>query len=164
MIKSIIAAKGANNVIGKANGMVWHLPADLKYFKNKTKGHYVVMGRKTFESLGTPLPGRPTIIVTRRKDYHPANCYVVHDLLAAFKLAEQKKEEELYILGGSEIYKQTLSVADKMYLTEIKATFDGDAYFPEFNTENWTEVNREEHEADEKNKYAYTFVEYIRKK
>ncbi len=164
MIRSIIAAVAKNNVIGKDNGMVWHLPADLKYFKNKTKGHYVIMGRKTFESLDGQLPGRPTIIVTRQTDYHPEGCYVVHKVQDAFSLAEAKGEEEVFILGGAEIYKLTLrlDLIDKMYLTEIEAAFEGDSYFPEFDKTQWKETVREPHAPDEKNKYPFAFVEYVR--
>jgi dihydrofolate reductase len=165
MIRSIIAAVAENNVIGKDNRMVWHLPADLKYFKNKTKGHYVIMGRKTFESLDGQLPGRPTIIVTRQTDYHPEGCYVVHDVRNAFSLAEEKGENEVFILGGAEIYKLMLKLdlVDKMYLTEIKAVFEGDSFFPEFDKAQWKEVDRQSHAPDEKNKYPYAFVEYVRR-
>lgn len=166
MIRSIIAAVAENNVLGKDNGMVWHLPADLKYFKNKTKGHYVIMGRKTFESLDGQLPGRPTIIVTRKNDYHPEGCYVVNDVHDAFKLAEAKGEEEVFILGGAEIYKLTLKLdlVDKMYLTEIKASFEGDVFFPEFDRQQWEEGSRASHTPDEKNKYPFAFVEYVCKR
>ena len=166
MIRSIIAAVAENNVIGKDNGMVWHLPADLKYFKNKTKGHYVIMGRKTFESLDGQLPGRPAIIVTRKTDYHPEGCYVVHEVHDAFALTETKGEDEVFILGGAEIYKLTLKLdlVDKMYLTEIKASFEGDTFFPEFDRQQWEEASRASHAPDEKNKYPYAFVEYVRKR
>lgn len=165
MIRSIIAAVAENNVIGKNNGMVWHLPADLKYFKNKTKGHYVIMGRKTFESLNGQLPGRPSIIITRKTDYHPEGCYVVHDARKAVSLAEEKGENEVFILGGAEIYKLMLKLdlIDKMYLTEIKAVFEGDSFFPELDKAQWNEVDRQSHAPDEKNKYPYAFVEYVRK-
>ena len=166
MIRSIIAAVAENNVIGKDNGMVWHLPADLKYFKNKTQGHYVIMGRKTFESLDGQLSGRPTIIVTRKTDYHPQGYYVVHDVQDAFALAKSKGEKEVFILGGAEIYKLTLALdlVDKMYLTEIKASFEGDTFFPAFDRQQWEEVSRASHAPDEKNKYPYAFVEYVRKR
>ncbi len=166
MIRSIIAAVAENNVIGKDNDLVWHLPADLKFFKSKTKGHYVIMGRKTFESLDGLLPGRPTIIVTRQQDYHPEGCYVVNDIQHAFALAKSKGEKEAFILGGAEIYKLTLKldVVDKMYLTEIEATFEGDTFFPEFDKKKWKEAARQPHAPDEKNKYSFAFVEYVRKK
>lgn len=163
MIKSIIVAKSDNNVIGKDNGIIWHMPADLKYFKSKTMGHYIIMGRKTLESMDKPLPGRTTIVVTRNRNYRAEGCLIVHDIQDAFRIAEQNKQEEIFILGGAEIYKLTIDIADKIYLTEIKAHFEGDAFFPEIDPGKWREVRREEHEADEKNRYPYAFVDFVRK-
>ncbi len=163
MIKSIIVAKSDNNVIGKENDLVWHMPADLKHFKNKTMGHYIIMGRKTLESMDKPLPGRTTIVVTRNKHYKAEGCLIVHDVNDAFQIAEENKQEEVFILGGAEIYKITLHLADKIYLTEIKATFEGDAFFPEINRQEWREVRRDEYEPDEKNPYPYAFVDLVRK-
>ncbi|MDN5203187.1 dihydrofolate reductase [Fulvivirgaceae bacterium BMA10] len=163
MIKSIIAAKSNNNVIGKNNDLVWHMPADMKYFMNKTKGHYVIMGRKTFESLGKPLPGRPTIIITRKKGYKVENCWVVPTIEEAFKIAEDEGQQHVFILGGAQIYKQTMDVADNMFITEIKGEFEGDAFFPAIDHNKWKEASREEHQPDERNKYPYAFVEYVRK-
>lgn len=163
MIKSIIAAKSDNNVIGKENDLVWHMPADLKFFKNTTKGHYVIMGRKTFESMHGPLPNRTHIIITRNPDYQVKDCFVVDHIDAAFKIAEEQQQEEVFILGGAEIYRQTMNKADKMYITEIKAEFEGDAFFPKIDLSYWEEHKREEHEADEKNVHPYAFVEYLKK-
>lgn len=160
MIKIIIAAKSDNNVIGKNNDLVWHMPADLKFFMNKTKGHYVIMGRKTFESLGKPLPGRPTIIVTRKKDYQAEGCWVVNTIPKAFEIADEQQQEDVFILGGAQIYEKTMDLADKMFITEIKSTFEGDAFFPEIDFNYWKEVARYEHSPDDKNKYPYAFVEY----
>ena len=160
MIKSIIAAKSDNNVIGKDNDLVWHMPADLRFFKNKTKGHWVIMGRKTFESMNGPLPNRSHIIITRRPDYQAEGCYVTDSIEGAFKIAEQQKLDDVFILGGAEIYAQTMNKADRMFITEIKSTFEGDTFFPEIDTTYWKEVGRDEHEADDKNPHDYAFVEY----
>lgn len=158
MIKSIIVAKGENNVIGKDNDLIWHMPADLKHFKNTTMGHYIIMGRKTFEAMKKPLPGRTTIIITRNKDYKAEGCIIVHNLEDAFKVGKENKQEEVFILGGAEIYKQTINLADKIYLTEIKESFEGDAFFPCIDYSTWNEAKREEFPADEKNPYPYAFV------
>ncbi|MEK6476133.1 dihydrofolate reductase [Catalinimonas sp. 4WD22] len=163
MIKSIIAAKSVNNVIGKENDLVWHMPADLKFFKNTTKGHYVIMGRKTFESMNGPLPHRTHIIITRNPDFEAKGCFVVDNIDKAFQIAQEHQQDEVFILGGAEIYQQTLNKADKMYITEIKSTFEGDAFFPDIDSSYWKESNREEHEADEKNPYPYAFVEYLKR-
>lgn len=163
MIKSIIVAKSENNVIGKDNGMVWHMPADLKHFKHKTMGHYIIMGRKTLESMDKPLPGRTTIVVTRNKNYHAEGCIIVHNVQEAFNIAESNQQKEVFILGGAEIYKSTMDLADKIYLTEIKASFEGDTFFPEINRSEWQEVRRQEYEADEKNPYPYAFVDLMKK-
>lgn len=163
MIKSIIAAKSDNNVIGKENDLVWHMPADLKFFKSTTKDHYVIMGRKTFESMDGPLPNRTHIIITRNPDYQIEGCYVVRSINEAFKIAQEHHQKEVFILGGAEIYRQTMHKADKMYITEIKSSFEGDAFFPEIDFSYWKEHKREEHEADEKNPFPYAFVQYLKK-
>lgn len=162
MIKSIIAAKSSNNVIGKENSLVWHMPADLKRFKQKTLGHYIIMGRKTLESMDKPLPGRTTIVVTRNQAYRAEGCIIVHNVQDAFRLAETNKQQEVFILGGAEIYKLTINMADRMYLTEIKAEFEGDAFFPEIDFRQWRVVNQEAFEADDKNPYPYAFVDLER--
>lgn len=162
MIKSIIAAVAENRVIGKDNGLVWHMPADLKYFKQTTEGHYVIMGRKTFESFGKPLKNRTHIIVTRNKDYAYPGCYIVHKIDDAFKIAEENNQSEVFILGGAEIYRQSLEHCHRLYITEIKSTFYGDTFFPEINKNEWKEVKRSEFEPDEKNPYSYAFVIYER--
>ena len=153
-----MVARADNRVIGKDNNLVWHMPADLKYFKETTMGHYAIMGRKTYESVDKPLPGRTNIIVTRQPDYHRAGCIVVHSVEEAFRLGEENGQEEVFILGGSQIYELTIAMADRIYLTEIKAEFEGDSYFPEIDHSKWTEVKREAHEPDEKNPHPYAFV------
>lgn len=159
MLKSIIVAKGNNNVIGKDNDLVWHMPADLKHFKNTTFGHYIIMGRKTFEALKKPLPGRTTIVITRNNNYQAEGCIVVHNIEEAFKIGKDNNQEEVFILGGAEIYRLSMDMADKIYLTEIKASFEGDAFFPEIDYSTWKETKRQEYEPDEKNPYPYAFVE-----
>lgn len=161
---SLIAAISENYVLGKDNQLLWRLPDDMKFFKNTTMGHPVVMGRKTFESFGKPLPGRKNIIVTRQKDYNPEGAIVVHNLDDAIAEAKKEEQEEIFIIGGGEIYKQTLSDATKIYLTLVHHTFEeGDAFFPEINEEEWLEVKRELHQPDERHQYAFTFLFLERK-
>jgi dihydrofolate reductase len=162
MIKSIIVAKAENSVIGKDNGLIWHMPSDLKHFRSTTMGHFIIMGRKTLEATQKPLPGRTSIVVTRSKDFRAEGCIIVNNLEEAFKLGEENRQEEVFILGGGEIYKQAMEIADKIYLTEIKETFEGDTYFPEIKNTEWRETKREDFEPDEKNPYPYAFVELIR--
>ena len=163
MIKSIIVAKADNDVIGKDNKLVWHMPNDLKHFKNTTMGHHIIMGRKTFESQKKPLPGRTSIVITRNKDFKAEGCLIVHSLEDAYEIGLQNRQEEVFILGGAEIYTIALDSADKIYLTEIKAEFDGDTWFPKIDYSKWVETKRENFEADEKNPHPYSFVELIRK-
>jgi dihydrofolate reductase len=165
MTISLIVAKSENNAIGKDNDLLWHLPADMKYFRNTTMGHFVVMGRKTLESFDKPLPGRTTIVVTRNNHYRAEGCLTFHSISDAIKLGQEHKQKEIFVLGGAEIYKQALDqdLIDKMYITEVKAVFENaDAFFPEYDLLKWKETKREEHEPDEKNEYAYSFVELER--
>lgn len=156
---SIIAAIGKNNEIGKENKLLWHLPADLKNFKEITSGNPVIMGRKTFESIGKVLPNRKNIIITRDKKYKIDNAETVHSIEEALTLC--KKENEVFVIGGSEIYKQAMSFADKLYITEVETEDKkADAFFPEIIPIVFGEEKREFHKADEKNKYSYSFVEY----
>lgn len=160
MIRSFIVARADNGVIGKDNGLIWHMPHDLKFFKETTSGHYVLMGRKSYESVGKPLPNRLNIIITRNTDYAVEGALVVHSLLEALELAEKQKQQEVFILGGGEIYRQALEkkLVDRIYLTEIKDTFEGDTYFPELNPDEWKQTHREEYQADHKNPHDYAFV------
>ena len=165
MIRSFIVACAENRVIGKDNQLIWHMPHDLKFFKETTSGHYVLMGRKSFESMGKPLPNRLNIIITRNEDYAAEGALVVHSLEEGLKLAKEQKQREVFILGGGEIYKLALEkkLVDRIYLTEIKATFNGDTFFPELNKEDWQETKREEFQADDKNPHDYAFVTLERK-
>ncbi|MEK0338459.1 MAG: dihydrofolate reductase, partial [Nitrosopumilus sp.] len=135
---------------------------DMKYFKKNTIGKPIVMGRKTFESIGKPLPNRTNIIITRDQNYKAENCIVVHSLDEALKAAEGN--QEVMVIGGSQIYKEFLPKANKLYLTVIDAEFDGDTYFPEYKVEEWEETAYEEHERDKDNPYNYTFLVLTRKK
>lgn len=157
---TIIAAIAENNALGKDNQLIWHLPADLKRFKKVTLGHHIIMGRKTFESLGKPLPNRTTIIITRNKNYTQPGCIVVHSLEDA--LIASKEDESPYILGGAEIYTQALEIADKLDITLVHHKFDADAFFPKIDPLKWKEVSREDFEPFEKNKYPFSFVTYKR--
>ena len=162
MIISIIVAIGKNNEIGQGNNLLCHLPADLKRFKEITSGHAIVMGRKTFESLPKgPLPNRKNIIISRNPDLEIDGATVYSSLdYALIKLID---EEEIFIIGGSQIYRQVLPIADKLYLTKIHADFpNADVFFPEINYKEWREVSRETHFADEKHLYSFTFVEFER--
>lgn len=160
MIISLVAAAAENNVIGKDNALVWRLPADLKFFKNLTMGHTIIMGRKTYQSVGRPLPGRKNIIITRDPNFLAEGCIVLSSLSDAFK--ECKDEVEVFVVGGAEIYHQSMERADKIYLTRVHALFAGDTYFPEIHESEWKMVSKEDFMADEKNIYPYSFIQYSR--
>ena len=162
MIISLIAAMGKNRTIGKNNSLPWTLPADMQYFRDKTRGKPVIMGRKTYESIGKPLPKRLNIIVTHDNEYKAEGCVVVHSADEALKAAGNV--EEVMIIGGSQIYKEFLPKVNRMYLTFIDAEFEGDTYFPEYKIEEWKEVSYEEHERDAENQYDYRFVVLEREK
>ena len=152
---AIVVAVAENNVIGKDNQLIWHLPADLRFFKNLTMGHPILMGRKTYESIGKPLPGRTTVIVTRQHDFEALGCIVTNSVDEA--IAEARKlDQDVYIIGGAEIYKQALNKVDTIYLTRVHHAFDGDTFFPEIDEKNWEVASEEKHEPDEKNKYSYS--------
>jgi dihydrofolate reductase len=157
----IVAAYAQNRVIGKNNDLVWHLPKDLKHFKDLTMGHPMIMGRKTFESFGKPLPGRTSIIVTRDQNYKQESCIVVHSLEEGINEAK-KLNNQIFIAGGAEIYKQALPITHIMYLTEVKASPEGDTFFPEFSTDEWKETARKSFPKDEKHQYAFDFVTWER--
>ena len=158
---SLIAAVSRNNVIGKNNKMPWHLPADLQFFKTTTLGKPIIMGRKTWESLGRILPGRRHIVVTRNKDYTAEGVEIIHSTDAALKQASNV--DEAVIIGGAHLYEEMLPLTDRLYLTEIDAEFEGDTFFPEWNKEEWEVVSSETHPADEKNSFPYRFVVYDRR-
>ena len=157
---SLIVAMDENRLIGSDNALPWHLPADLAYFKRTTMGKAIVMGRKTFESIGRPLPGRRNIVVSRNPDFSAAGCEVVADIDGA--LAICAGDEEIMLIGGASLYRQILPRADRLYLTLIHHAFDGDTWFPELNPDQWREENRQDFDADDRNPYAYSFIDLIR--
>lgn len=161
---SMIVAVAENGVIGRNNALPWYLPNDLKYFKQTTMGKPVIMGRKTYESIGKPLPGRTNIVITRQADYQPEGVKVVSSVEAARELAESvcliDGQDEAMIMGGAEIYALALPHTDRLYLTEVHADVDGDAFFPEYDKSLWQEVAREDFAAEGPNPYNYSFVVY----
>lgn len=157
---SMIFAMDNNRLIGRDNDLPWHLPADLAYFKRVTTGHPVLMGRKTFESIGRPLPNRHNIVVTRDSSYQADGVEIFHSLDAAL---EAYRDQEVFIIGGSEIYKLALPIASKLYITQIDEEFEGDAYFPEIDQSMWELVSEEQGITDERNPYTYYFQVYERK-
>lgn len=158
---SLVAAVSKNNVIGNKGKLPWHLPADMHHFRELTMGKPVIMGRKTFESIGKPLEGRESIVMTSDPNYQAEGRVVVHSIEEALKAAEGN--EEVVIIGGGKIYEEFLPQADRIYLTEIHQDFEGDTYFPEFDQNEWQETSRQDFEADEKNQFAYSFLTLERK-
>ena len=156
----LIAALAANRVIGKDNAMPWHLPADLKRFKALTLGHPVLMGRKTHESIGRPLPGRRNLVISRDRSYSAADCEVVHSLDEA--IAACRSAEQIFVIGGAELYRESLPLAHRLEFTEIHAEFEGDASFPEFPMAQWRETGREIHRDEAGIAFRYDFVRYER--
>ena len=164
MLLSIIVALGENNETGYRNNLLWRLPADLRRFKELTVGHPVVMGRKTFESLPNgPLPDRANVVLSRNPNFSHENCLVFSSLADA--LIKLSGEKEVYIIGGSQVYRQALPYADKLYVTRVHASFpEADAFFPNIIWIDWKKINEEKHPADEKNSYSFTFYEFEKKK
>jgi dihydrofolate reductase len=157
---SLIAAMAKNRVIGRNNALPWHLPEDLKYFKATTLGKPILMGRKTFDSIGKPLPGRTSVVLTRNPEWSFDGCLVVPSLDAA--LARLADREEVLVIGGADLYQQTLPRADRLYLTEINADFEGDAWFPDFDRSQWQQISRQPH-PDNGRGFSFDFVVYQRK-
>lgn len=157
---SIIVAKAKNNIIGKENKLIWNLPADLKHFKELTIGHTIIMGRKTFQSLGRVLPNRKHIVFSQNPDFqvNDENVHVVHSMLEIQEYIEN--EEENFVIGGAMIYNLLMPYVTKMYVTEIEEEFEGDSFFPKINPEIWKETSREKGPKDDKNNLDYEFVTY----
>lgn len=153
---SLIVAIGEHNEIGKAGKMPWHLPADLKHFKTITLGKPIIMGRKTFEAIGKPLPERRNIVITREKAYRADGCEVAHSLPAALVLAAGVPE--IMVIGGGEIYREALPRAQRIYLTRVDAICDADTFFPALDPTDWRETEHEDHASDERNVHAYSFI------
>ena len=159
---SLIVAVSENGVIGKDNDLVWDLPNDMRFFKETTMGHHVIMGRKNFESIPhkyRPLPNRTNIVITRQSYYKAEGCIVINSVETALEIAKNNGDTEPFIIGGGQIYKIALenNLVDRIYLTKIHHTFDGDTFFPELSSD-WEEVNKTENKADEKHKYNYDFI------
>lgn len=159
---ALIVATDQQSLIGKDNDLPWSISADLQYFKKVTMGKPLIMGRNTHESIGRPLPGRQNIIVTKNHCYQAEGCTVVHSTQAALSVA--KEADEVMIMGGASLYTQLLPQADKLYLTLVHANLEGDTWFPEWYSDQWQQRSREDHLADSKNEYPYSFIVYERKK
>jgi dihydrofolate reductase len=163
MTISIIAALNENFVIGKNNDLPWHLPDDMKYFMQTTKGHPVIMGRKNYDSIPEkfrPLPNRTNIVVTRQKNFIAPDCIVTNSLDEALDKASATGTDEIFIIGGAEIYREGMDKANKLYLTEIMGALEGDTFFPSYNRNQWKEVSRIHHLIDERHRFAFDFVVY----
>ena len=158
----MIAAVAENNALGKNNDLLWHLPNDFKRFKEITSGHYIVMGRKTFDSFPKPLPNRTHVIISRQNNLEKEGCIVVQDLEKA--LAVCPKNEDIFIIGGGEIYKQFMPFADQLDITRVHNSFDADVYFPEIDPETWELTTEIVHLKDEKHLFDYSFQTFVRKK
>tara|TARA_B100000902_G_scaffold201890_1_gene192393 strand:+ start:3188 stop:3691 length:504 start_codon:yes stop_codon:yes gene_type:complete len=159
---SLIVAASENNIIGKDNDLIWHLPKDMRFFKETTIGHHIIMGRKNFESIPhkfRPLPKRTNVVITRQKDYKASGCITLNSIEDALEIAKRNNDNEPFIIGGGQIYKIALdrNLIDRIYLTRIHHKFDGDTYFPELSDE-WREINKIENKIDNKHKYNYDFI------
>lgn len=157
MLISAIVATAHHNVIGQGNQIPWYLPADLAWFKRTTLDHFVLMGRNSFRSIGRPLPKRTNVVITRDPFFTATGVLVAHSIQDALELALDAGETEAFILGGGEIYQQSMELWDRVYLTEVDVTVEGDTYFPALNPAEWREIFREAHAPDAKNEYAFTF-------
>ena len=156
---TIIAAAGSNNELGKDNDLVWHLPKDFKRFKKLTTGHHIIMGRKTFQSFPKPLPNRVHIVITRNTDYHPEGAIIVHSMTEALELS--KDDDQAFIIGGGEIYKLGMKIADKIELTRVNSSFEADTFFPEIPSDDWKLISEEFHLKDEKHKFNFSYQTFV---
>jgi dihydrofolate reductase len=161
---SLIVARAKDNAIGKDNDLLWKIKDDLKLFKNTTAGHVVIHGRKSFESIGFPLPNRSNIVITRNKEYKADGAFVTHSLAEAIELGKKlEMNNEIFILGGAEIYRQSLDLVDRMYLSEVDGTFsDADAHFPEPNLNGWNKTKCDSYEKNERNEFSFDFCVWDR--
>jgi dihydrofolate reductase len=162
VIISIIAAMDRKRGIGMDNKLPWRLSADMKRFRELTMGHHIILGRRTFESIGRPLPGRRTIVVTRDRAYKAEGCDLAHSIENALNLARERGESEVFICGGAEIYAKSIGIADRMYLTFVDAEVPADTFFPEFEEREWSERESFYQPADEKNQYPFDFKLMVR--
>ncbi len=159
----ILVACDENRVIGKDNSLIWYLPADLKRFKALTTGQVIIMGRKTYDSIGKPLPNRTNIVVTRQKNYAVQGVEVVHSLEEAILKAKSLRSDDIFVIGGAEIYQLAMSLADQIVLTKLHDIFDGDTYFPEISEKDWEIIDQIKGETDEKNPFQFSFITYQRR-
>lgn len=157
MLVSLLFAMDENNAIGLDNKLPWHLPADLKWFKETTMGHHIIMGRNTYESIGRLLPGRKTVVISRRPNYMIPGASTHPSLAMALEEAKEAGETEAFVIGGAELFKSAIAEADRFYLTRIHHVFDADTYLPALNMDEWKIISEERHEANEKNQWPYTF-------
>ena len=160
---SLLVAAAEKNEIGKNNQLLWHLPNDMKFFKNTTWGMVVIMGRKTFESMGKPLAGRMNIVITAQPGWKAENVTTANSLQDAIDKATKASYKEIFIIGGGEIYKQSMAIANSIYLTRVHANFDADTFFPEINQEQWKQVSNENFSKDGKHIFDYSFQKWVRK-
>ena len=160
MVLSLIVAADEHNVIGAGNKLLWSLPDDMKHFRELTRGHPVIMGRKTHESIGRVLPGRRNIVISRRKDLNIEGCDVVDSLDSAIELIKDDPSGEVFVIGGGEIYLQAMEKADRIYLTRVHGAFVGDTSFPKIDDKKWREVSRDEHPEDETHEFALSFLTF----
>jgi dihydrofolate reductase len=158
---TLIAAVAENNALGKNNDLLWHLPKDFKRFKEVTSGHYIIMGRKTFESFPKPLPNRTHVIISRHKTDAPEGCIIVENLEKAIEVCP--KNEDIFVIGGGEIYKQTIAMADKLDITKVHSSFDAEVFFPEIDRNIWKLESEEFHQKDDKHQFDFTFQTYVKK-
>ena len=163
MIISLIVAMDEKRGIGMEGKLPWHLPADLKQFKSLTMNHHIIMGRKTYESIGRPLPGRIMVVVTRNPAYKAEGCLIVHSLEEAIEKARESEEDEAFIIGGGEIFTEAIDLADRIYLTQVHANIPVNIFFPEYSPGDWEEVESGFNPADEKNQYPFTYKILTRK-
>jgi len=159
---SLVVAVSENNMIGKNNQLLWHLPNDLKFFKNTTWGGVVIMGRKTFESVNKPLPGRTNIVITKQPDWNAENVIVASSISDAIQKAKNLNFKEIFIIGGGEIYKESLSIAHKIYLTRVHTSIEGDTFFPALQSEEWKLMSNKDFTADEKHAFGYSFQVWVK--
>ena len=163
MIISAIVAMNPDGLIGDQNKIPWHLPADLKYFKKITLGHHILMGRKCFDSIGKSLPGRKNIVVTKNPTFIVTDCIITNSIEEGILIAQQNKEEEMFIIGGGEIYRRSMHLVNKLYLTMVQFNGSGDVFFPQIDYDEWSLISDEKHTSDDKNNYDYSFLIYKRK-
>jgi len=163
MTVSIIVAKAENDVIGANNELIWHLSDDLKNFKRITNGHFIIMGRNTYESIGKPLTGRTNIILSRTSGFKAEGCLVFSDLREALNYSNKKKQDEVFIIGGAQVYREAIGWADKLYLTKVHVSPEGDVFFPEIDYSEWTELSHISVKKNDRNDYDYEILELIKR-